>query len=1194
MKHRPWLAAVSGLAVAAVAALPAGASPPPESKSLTVPAPDLSSIDGRIAQSLRGATGEIAAFVQLDAPSSIDLSEAGKSAAAIDANADAVAVLADKVLPDTANARTSTRVHRQGVTHNAVAGMIVAGDAAKIRALAAKDEVVKVSRLYPRTADNKGSNVFTGAAKAWTDTLVTGRGVRIGIIDTGIDYTHADFGGPGTAAARALAYGAKGQDPVKAGTYDATKFAGGYDFAGYNYNPALGIDPTPDPNPIDATNAQGGGHGSHVAGTTAGFGVLANGSTWRGGYRNLDTSDWKIGPGSAPHAQLYGLKVFGDLGGGTNLTLLALDWAADPNGDGDLSDHLDIVNMSLGSDNSPADDPENLFVDELASIGVLSVDSAGNGGDISDVGGSPGSSRAALTVANSVGNTVTLDALEVTAPSDLAKRYPGQNSQSYAGTADVTAPVAFVSDSFTGCSTFTAAQAATVKDKIAYLSWDDNDQTRACGSGARFNAAQAAGAVGVLLSSTRDYFEAGIAGNAGIPGAQMTGTTTTALLPAIKAGTLTVRLSKSFGNASFVSNPAIGDLLNSGSSRGVHGSLGIVKPDVAAPGTDIASVASGGGTNGWVMSGTSMSAPHVTGIAALVKQAHPRWTPAQIKAAVMNTATHDVVTDKTPTGLAYGPERVGSGRVDAAAATSEKTLAYATDDPAGVSVSFGVVPIAASPVTISKTVTLRNTALLRAATFSTSFVQSSKAGAAKVTVSPASVTVPRNGSATVTVTLTVDPATVERNIDPTQSALASPGVARDYVAEVSGRLVLTGDDNTELRVPVRAAPRLVADLTAKPVSFDFESLTAPLAIDGRATNAGGWVSQVAPFELKALSPAFDADFGEGASKSNLASADIRAVGFASTAPQLKAAGLNQANGWLGIAMAAEGEWAKVGTFMQPWVDIDVDGDGQYDLETVLTQYSDADDLAVAVTYTLRPWRVNGVLRAPGTVLATVAPNLNWGNVDTTIFDNNTLVLPIPLGSTGITAAHKPTFMVGTFSAYLGDADVVSTFTADPYNPDYWFSGAATATNGGQLVYPRPVAEGFTVNRSATAPKSGKLLVLSMHNAKPDSRWQVVDLSVKAPKAALSGTVNARCLAGKAVLAVNVKNDSPHPAKIELTTPYGAKAWNDVPAGGTVTMQFTTRAAAVPAGTVSATATVLVDGVEGSATWTAPFDAITCS
>ena len=93
--------------------------------------------------------------------------------------------------------------------------------------------------------------------------------------------------------------------------------------------------PQPDPDPLD-----GNGHGSHVAGTAAGIGVPGS-----------------VGPGVAPGAELYALKVFGDAGGTTDVTSLAIEWAMDPNGDGDMSDHLDVINMSLGSPFGEPDDP---------------------------------------------------------------------------------------------------------------------------------------------------------------------------------------------------------------------------------------------------------------------------------------------------------------------------------------------------------------------------------------------------------------------------------------------------------------------------------------------------------------------------------------------------------------------------------------------------------------------------------------------------------------------------------------------------------------------------------------------------------------------------------------------------------------------------------------------------------------------
>ncbi len=1205
MKHRSLLAAVSGLAVVAASALPAASAPsdPAGSSGPTLTSQSAESLaldPGKVAPSLAESSGTVTAFVQLDTPSGVELSEQGASAAQVEDNQAVVEQLADSVVPAQTNARSARAAgapQQVSVTSRLVPGVVVTGDAEQVRALADDDKVVTVYRIIPKSPSNKGTDAFTRALEAWQSTGYTGQGVRIGIIDTGIDYTHAGFGGPGTQAAYDEAYGVKGQGPVPAGTFDDAKYLGGYDFAGYDYDasgrvPGTSLVPTPDENPIDSLDTIGSGHGSHVAGTTGGYGVTADGETFDGDYTTLtDISDWTVGPGSAPESGLYALKVFGDLGGSTNVVIDALEYAADPDGDGDLSDRLDIVNLSLGSDNTPADDPENLFIDQLSRLGTLAVVASGNAGDMTDVGGSPGNSRTSLTVANSVGNTQTFDGVEVTAPAGVAGSYPAQNSQSYAGGVDVTAEVAFLGATVSGCTPLTSAQAAATAGKIAFLFWDDDDASRECGSAARFNNAQAAGAVGVLLSSELDVFAAGIAGNAGIPGAQLTGPSHDALRPAIEAGGVVLTLGPSFANSSFVEIPGIGDTLNAGSSRGVHGSLGIVKPDVAAPGTGIASVASGRLTQPGIKSGTSMSTPHVAGIAALVKEAHPGFSAQQVKTAVMNTASHDVWTGQDRTGVAYGPERVGSGRVDAVDAVKNSTLAYASQDRELVSVSYGIVPVADKTVTVRKTVDVQNTGSASVA-YAAAFTTSSTAGGAKITVSPANLTVPAGQTRTVTVTLTADPATLAKQLDPTSDESIA-GVPRDFVGMLTGRLVLTPATGSELRVPVQAAPKLVSDLTGKDVTFVGQDPAAELDLDGRGVDAGGWTSLVAPFELKATSPRLEADAAEGASASAVAAGDIRAVGFSSSAPQLAAVGANPANGRIGIGIAVDGDWATLGTNVIPAVETDVDGDGSPEFETTIEKYNDSD-LTVAITYTLKPWTSPGGRQYAAGASVQIDPvNSVWADIDTSVFDNNVMIVPIGIGSLGIAPGSVPTFSVATYSYYASSPDQVvdrvGPFTGDPYDPAYWFSG------GGQLLYVGADDAPVTVNRSASATEAGtgELLLLHLHNATAAKRWQTVGVSTLDASVELSVTAQSRCVSGKAQVMVRAVNDGDVKADVVVETPFGTKTFKNVAPGKSASQSFNSRAVSIDAGAATVTGTAVIEGVKVTTPFEAGYEAISC-
>ncbi|MBI4149167.1 S8 family serine peptidase, partial [Candidatus Woesearchaeota archaeon] len=168
---------------------------------------------------------------------------------------------------------------------------------------------------------------------------LTGKGVTIAVIDTGVDYTHPDLGG---------CFG------------ESCKVIGGYDFVNN------------DNDPMDDH-----GHGTHVAAIAAGNGVLK---------------------GVAPDARIVAYKVLNSLGSGSyDDVIKGVERAIDQNSDGDFSDHVDIISMSLGGPGDP-DDPLSQAVDNVVNNGVVAVIAAGNSGPGKQTIGSPGTARKAITV----------------------------------------------------------------------------------------------------------------------------------------------------------------------------------------------------------------------------------------------------------------------------------------------------------------------------------------------------------------------------------------------------------------------------------------------------------------------------------------------------------------------------------------------------------------------------------------------------------------------------------------------------------------------------------------------------------------------------------------------------------------------------------------------------------------------------
>ena len=1118
-------AAAVGLALAAGLAVPASADP---STPLAGYSPDRTSRPGAdvVSPSLSGRDGRVSVFVQTSGQGALEVQSTARSAGSVQQRVDEIDAAAATVEAEATAVDADAEVLY--VTRYTVPGVALSLDASGIETIAAMDDVVKISAIRSQSIDlptvsdptNVNSDALVSAYEAWSGGA-TGAGVNIAVIDTGIDYTHMAFGGPGTPEAYAAAVAStEAPDPA---WFDGTKYLGGADFAGPTYN----ADPTdpdlydpvpaPDPNPIDGLR---GGHGTHVAGTAAGYGVTtagaepfttfgeaANGTRITDAYLEVDESTvdaFHVGPGSAPEAGLYSLKVFGDAGGSTDLTGAAIDWVgAQLTGGAEI----DVVNLSLGSDFGAVDDPENLMLAALMDEGVLPVVASGNAGDITDVAGTPSNTARTLSVAASASGRGLQDGVR-----DLTSQavYGAQYSQAFLGSFTRAADVVPLRDpaNLEGCLPYSAEDRAAVAGKFVLVEWND-DVALPCGSAARFNNAAAAGATGVILTSTVNSFESGIAGNAAIPGAQVTADASAVIRPLAAAGTLRLELSSDlFGESEFY-DPTKVDTIASFSSRGEHGSYDdIVKPDVSAPGVGIISAGSGTGADSDVMSGTSMATPLTAGVAALVYQANPTWSPDTVKAQIINTATHDVVVSSDePT--AYAPARAGSGRIDAFAAATNKVTA-ATDDAGGlVTASFGVVEVGSAGYTDSRTITVTNHGTAEV-TYAPEYLARTTVPGVEYSVSPATVTVPAGGTATATVTLTIaDPSQLRRTLDPTMEA-AQSGIPRQFVTDASGVLELVPTDDTlsSLRVSVFSAPKPVSDLHAAPVVLDdVAAPTGQLALSGPSLAQGegseGYFSTAVPLELGAVDPV--EEFPADSASTTLASLDVIAVGASTTAPQLA----DPSQGVLTFGVVMDGDWGRLQPHSYPVVSIDVDNDSVEDYYTYITPLADTVDLMVALTVDSRTEEVVEYLPV----------NLFGGDVDTNQFDTNVVTLSVPLAALGYTAGSTETsisYRVETHSQYAPRTqeapdntlvDETETVTFDVFSPALSFGDATGAAVEDEEVFFEG-AEGFiTVNvapaepteavvPAALEPVAGapQVLVLHLNNA-AGLRSDIVDVLV---------------------------------------------------------------------------------------------------
>jgi subtilisin family serine protease len=659
-----------------------------------------------------------------------------------------------------------------------------------------------LNALLNKAIDQKvTSATHIGADRVRRELGIDGSGVKVGIVDTGIDYTHSMLGGSG----RSEDYEAI--DPAGAATgFPNERVVGGKDFCGTDYDSASPIEeklmPRPDENPLDEQ-----GHGTHVAGSVAGHGD---------GKESYD--------GVAPGAKLYALKVFGKDGStGDAVILAALEYAADPNVDFDISDRLDVLNMSLGSDFGKPHIMYSEAIDNLARAGVVVVASAGNSGDVPYITGAPATSVAAISVAASVDS---MDHNWKFSAIEFTSAIAGEDNKKWSAEAieaSFTTPIAqmeerafeMVAAGFAD-EDFSPDLAQRVAGKVAFIS-----RGRVAFS-EKIKRAAKAGAAGVVVYNNQDgsaFVMGGSDDQVAIPAVMITKELGQEFLARLERGTVTVQ----FNTTLKIERPEYIDTLTSFSSRGPRSQDSLIKPEIAAPGSDIISAKVGGGSEVESMSGTSMAAPHVAGVMALMKAKFPKATVAELKARVMGSAK----TIQDAKKSVYAVALQGAGRVQVYEAISTNITA----NPAAL--SLGQIPLGKKKSVVRQVILTNHSQ--QAQTYKLNVVT----GKGLEVDAPASVAIAANGSATVVLrfnfTIGVD----------------SDGAQMD-IAEMDGRLeALDNQGQRQLVVPflavLRGTSAVVASQAQIFASGPYDAAGAQVQVE--LDNRGAHPAQVFAFNL---------------------------------------------------------------------------------------------------------------------------------------------------------------------------------------------------------------------------------------------------------------------------------------------------------------------------------------------------------
>ncbi|KAJ1940240.1 hypothetical protein FBU59_003872, partial [Linderina macrospora] len=491
------------------------------------------------------------------------------------------------------------------------------------------------SRLTAIHTDNATPNLMfahthTGVDKVQNDLGLNGTGIKVGVIDTGVDYMHPDLGSCFKTPGCPFQYGA--------------------DFVGNKYDSSSSPNPQPGPDPRDTCD----GHGTHVTGIIAAHGPKVK--------------------GVAPGVTLGVYRIFGCPGNGTgqaadDVILKAMEAAHE--------DGMDVINMSFGGGSGWSEDPLAVAASRLVRDGIIVVASTGNdGANGMYTSGSPGLGDGVISVASFDNWMLTSLSIDIFGPNmnmSIVHSSPGNSKYGFSFATPVEVAAAIDSTgSNEGCAPYTNAN---LTNKIAFIKRGN------CTFVDKALYAQQAGAVGVLVYNFENELMSptSVSPNVTIPLVVIKLVDGETIQGELKRGTVTLT----------ATNHTVSEVSPSGGQVSHFSSWGpdpelYVSPAVGAPGGNIFStfpLALGGYTS---LSGTSMASPYVAGMAALILQSRQkRASTGEVKRLILESA--HPINDRNSTRL-LSPLRQGSGLAN----IFDSLSALATIDPPQIAINSTV------------------------------------------------------------------------------------------------------------------------------------------------------------------------------------------------------------------------------------------------------------------------------------------------------------------------------------------------------------------------------------------------------------------------------------------------------------------------------------------------------------------------